>query len=128
MEKNKKEAWLVYDGDCPVCQNYVKFFRVRDNVNLHLIDARVNFTLRNEIDARGWDIDEGMVLKVGDELYYGSEAIHVLALLGTSKDLVNKLNYVIFASKPMARIVYPLCKQVRTILLWALRIPKIRDA
>ena len=36
-----REAWLVYDGDCPFCSAYVRFVRLRDAVGtVHLVDAR----------------------------------------------------------------------------------------
>jgi hypothetical protein len=38
------------------------------------------------------DIDQGMVLKMGDRLYYGSDAIHALALISSRSGIFNRLN------------------------------------
>ena len=44
-----------------------------------LVDARKGgCALMDEITARGLDIDEGMVVKVGNDLHYGSDAIFEL--------------------------------------------------
>lgn len=45
----------------------------------------------DDITAAGLDVDQGMVLKVGERLYYGSDAIHVLALLSSRSGLFNRI-------------------------------------
>ena len=41
-----------------------------------------------EITAAGLDIDQGMVVKVGGQIYYGPDAIHVLALMGHEQGIL----------------------------------------
>lgn len=125
MNDQQKEAWLVYDKKCPVCNNYVTFFRARKTINLHLVDAREDSAIMKEITKKDLDIDEGMVLKIDDILFYGSDAMHALALLGTKSGWLNKLNYYLFSSKIIAHIVYPIGKAIRNLVLKLLNIPKI---
>ena len=127
MANNMKEAWLVYDGECPVCNNYVHFFRAKESITLYLVDARKESEIMDEITKRQFNIDEGMVLKIDDALYYGSDAMHALALLGTESDILNKINYRLFRSQAVSRIIYPIGKAFRNILLKILRIPKINN-
>jgi len=68
-----------------------------------------------------------MVVKVGDEIYYGSDAIHVLALMGTNKGLFNKLAYLAFRSKTASRILYPILRACRNLLLKLLGKTKINN-
>src|SRR6201999_4357764 len=66
---------LVYDGECPLCNAYCRATRIRESVGtLKLIDARHSSDVRDELTRNGLDMDQGMALKVGDVLYYGSDA------------------------------------------------------
>lgn len=122
------DAWLVYDGECPVCKTYCKYIRIREAVgNLQLVDARQPSALMDEITAAGLDIDQGMVLKFKDVIYYGPDAIHMLTLLSTPSGIFNRINYYVFSTKLGAKIFYPLGKAFRTLLLKLLRIQYIEN-
>src|SRR3954468_22329406 len=96
----KTDVWLVYDGECPVCKTYCKYIRVREAVgNLKLVDARQPGILMDEITAAGLDIDQGMVLKFKNVIYYGADAIHMLTLLSTPSGFFNRINYYVFSTK-----------------------------
>ena len=128
FEDAHADAWLVYDGECPVCKTYCKYIRIREAVgNLRLVDARQSSALMDEITAAGLDIDQGMVLKFKDVIYYGSDAIHMLTLLSTPSGIFNRINYYVFSTKLGARIFYPIGKVFRTLLLKILRIQYIEN-
>ncbi|MGI9574009.1 DCC1-like thiol-disulfide oxidoreductase family protein [Alloalcanivorax xenomutans] len=119
---------LVYDKQCPACDNYCRWVRLRDTVGPpQLVDAREDTDILREITARGWDIDQGMVLKVGDQLYYGADAIHALALMGSRSGVFNRLNYWMFRSPRVASVLYPMLRGLRNLLLKALRKSKINN-
>lgn len=125
---DKENAWLVYDGECPVCKTYCKYIRIREAVgNLRLVDARQSSDLMDEITAAKLDIDQGMVLKFRDVIYYGPDAIHMLTLLSTSSGIFNRINYYIFSTKIGARIFYSIGKAFRTLLLKLLGINYIEN-
>lgn len=114
----KDIAWLVYDGECPVCTTWCRYARIRDAVGeLQLIDARQPGPLMDEITAAGLDIDQGMVLKFKDVLYYGPDAIWMMSLLSTPVGWFNRLNHWCFGSQRRARIFYPLGKAFRNVVL-----------
>jgi len=81
----------------------------------------------NEITNKGLDIDQGMVLKMGNELYYGSDAIHALALISSQSGIFNRLNYWVFKSKTLSKIFYPFLKACRNLLLKTLGVSKINN-
>ncbi|MCA0901361.1 DCC1-like thiol-disulfide oxidoreductase family protein [Microbulbifer agarilyticus] len=123
-----QEILLLYDKQCPMCDYYCNLVRIREDLgHLTLIDARDDSALLNEVTRRGLDIDQGMVLKVGDQLYYGSDAIHVLSLLGGRSGFFNRLNYVIFRSEKVAHVVYPGLRSVRNLILKILGKTKINN-
>jgi hypothetical protein len=80
-----------------------------------------------EITAKGLDIDQGMVVKVGGELYYGADAIHVLSLMGTDKGFFNRLAYWSFRSKGVSHVLYPILRTCRNLLLKVLGKTKINN-
>jgi predicted DCC family thiol-disulfide oxidoreductase YuxK len=113
-----RDIRLVYDRQCPVCELYCRLIDVReDEGRLVRVDARDNSDILDEITALGLDIDEGMVLKVDSRLYYGSEAIHELALLSSGRGFFNALSCKVFGSRDVAKTVYPVMKALRNLLL-----------
>lgn len=111
-------AWLVYDGACPFCGAYVRQVRVSEAVGrLHAVDARQGGRVVDEVVARGFDLDRGMVLKLGDQFYHGAECMHVLASLGTRVGAFNRLNAAVFSSPTLSRWIYPVLRTARNTTL-----------
>jgi predicted DCC family thiol-disulfide oxidoreductase YuxK len=122
------EILLVYDRECPVCDAYCRMVRIRESVGaLRLVNARDADGIMDEITAKGLDIDEGMVLKFGNSLYYGAEAIHVLSLMSSRSGVFNRLTYWIFRSKGLSTMLYPLFRFFRNLLLKLLRKSRINN-
>ena len=125
---NRDEILLIYDKECPACDNYCQVVRIKNDVgDLRIVDARLDSDVLKEITSEGLDIDQGMVLKMGGELYYGSDAIHTLALISSRAGLFNKFNYLIFKSKTISKILYPVLKFARNVLLKLLKKSKINN-
>lgn len=122
------EVLLIYDKECPACDNYCQVVRIRETVGtLRLIDARENSEELEEITALGLDIDQGMVLKLDGQIYYGSDAIHALALISSRSGLLNRLNYYLFRSKRLSHVFYPILRFFRNVLLKVLGKTKINN-
>ncbi len=125
---DSQDIWLVYDKECPACNYYCNLVRIRESVgNLVLVDARDGGPLMDEITAAGLDIDQGMVLKVGDKLYYGADAIHSLSLMSTRSGIFNRLSYFLFRSEKVSTVLYPGLRSRRNLLLKILRKSKINN-
>ena len=109
---------LVYDKQCPICEFYCQRIDVKESAGqLVRIDARDDSDIMQDITALGLDIDEGMVVRVGDELHYGADAIHELALLSSGKGFVNAMAKLTFGSRAIARVMYPFFRFVRNMFL-----------
>lgn len=116
----------VYDDECPVCRAYCTRIELKNPQRpLVLIDARKGGALMEEITARGLDIDEGMVVKIGDDLHYGSGAIHVLSQYTKPAGIMGRMNQTLFRHKFLSDILYPAGKAVRNLVLYLLGIEKI---
>ena len=124
----REEILLVYDRECPACNAYCQVVNIRESVgDLRIVDARENNEVMEEITSQGLDIDQGMVLKMGGELYYGADAIHALALIGSRSGVFNRINYWMFKSKTASSILYPMLRFCRNLLLKILGKTKINN-
>jgi predicted DCC family thiol-disulfide oxidoreductase YuxK len=127
--ESSAEAWLVYDGECPFCSAYVKYLRLQQTVvMLHLVNARDGGPVVEQVKQAGFDLDDGMALKIGDRIYHGADCIHALALLSTPSNLFNRINGRIFRSPALARRLYPVLRVGRNAALRLLGRRKIGRA
>ena len=111
------EAILVYDGDCPFCSAYVRLLRLREHITLHIVNAREGGEYVDGIVAAGFNLDEGMVLYIGQQYFHGDECIHALALMSTSAGVFNRLNTAMFKNRTASRILYPILRFFRNLTL-----------
>ena len=124
----REEILLVYDRECPACNAYCQVVNIRESVgDLRIVDAREDSEVMKEITSRGLDIDQGMVLKMGGQLYYGADAIHALALIGSRSGILNRMNYWMFKSKTVSSVLYPILRFCRNLLLKILGKTKINN-
>ena len=127
-QADREEILLVYDKQCPVCDTYCRLVRIEEAAgDLKIIDARESSDVLDEITARGLDIDQGMVLKMEGEIYYGADAIHALALISSRSGFFNRLNYLMLYSERVSRILYPVLRGCRNLLLKILGKTKINN-
>ena len=109
---------LLYDGDCPFCARYVAFTRARAAFGgLSLLDARQHPELVTKWREEGLELNDGMLLVLNDQIYYGEEAIHVLAMASTQSDWLNRLNASIFRSRLASKLIYPVLRAGRNLTL-----------
>jgi len=124
----EEEILLVYDTECPACDTYCQLVRIRESAGtLTLVNAREPGPIMDEITARGLDIDQGMVVKMGGQIYYGSDAIHALAIVSSRSGFFNRLNYRLFRSRFSSRAIYPVLRFFRNLLLKLLGKTKINN-
>lgn len=110
-------AWLVYDGECPLCDCYARYADVKRAVGeLVLVDARKGGPLVAELE-KSFDLDNGMVLKLDDRCYHGRDALRMLARLSGGQGAFSRLNRFLFGDPAGARVGYPLLKLGRRVLL-----------
>jgi predicted DCC family thiol-disulfide oxidoreductase YuxK len=128
MKKSKNQVWFVYDGKCPICNGAANAFMIKDVLGtLNLVDARTqkNHPVMIEINNLGLNLDEGMVIKFKDNIYHGSDALHVMALIGTNSGFFNKVNCFLFRSKILSKICYPFLRLGRNFVLYIKGVEKL---
>jgi predicted DCC family thiol-disulfide oxidoreductase YuxK len=120
MSNPPAALWLVYDGDCPFCSATARIYRLKKSVgDLHVINAReaADTEIMLEITAAKLDLNEGIVARFDGRLYHGAEALHLLALLGSDNDWLNRLNVSLFRNRATVTVAYPAMKFLRSTVL-----------
>ncbi|MBS9405243.1 DUF393 domain-containing protein [Halomonas sp. TRM85114] len=109
---------IYYDGDCPFCRRYVDLLRLREAAGeVRLISLREAPEAYRRFEAKGLDLDQGMVVEQSGRLYHGREAIHRLALMTTRVGLFNRITAAILSRHWLATLLYPLMRAVRNATL-----------
>jgi predicted DCC family thiol-disulfide oxidoreductase YuxK len=120
--------WIVYDGACPFCAAYVRMVRLRKAAgDVRLIDAREGGPIVMEALSRGFDLDEGMAMKIGGRFYHGDEVMHMVAMMSGESDLFNRVHAWIFRSPTRARLLYPALRSGRNLALRLLGHQRLAD-
>jgi predicted DCC family thiol-disulfide oxidoreductase YuxK len=120
------QSCLLYDGACPICSTFAKIADRAEDGCLRKIDARQESNLREQATAAGMDLDYGIVVESEGRLYFGAEALHYLANR-PPKSLKTTLLYLVFRSRRLTRVLYPLLVRMRWTLLWMTRTSSIRN-
>lgn len=104
---------VLYDGECPFCRSYVSFARLKQAVGeVELIDARDVPDMVEDYAARGFPIDEGMIVDTGEVVYWGGDAVYAInALIGRNPIL--KLT----GGRAFLRWIYPALKFGRNTVI-----------
>jgi predicted DCC family thiol-disulfide oxidoreductase YuxK len=117
---------VVYDGLCPFCSAYAHMLRLRESAGpVRLVDARGEPALVADLAAAEAPVNDGMAVLYGRRLYYGSDAIHILALLASESGLANRLVAGLLRGEGRARFAYPLLRAGRNLGLRLLGRPQI---
>lgn len=118
--KAKAIVEIVYDGDCPFCSGYVRLLRLRESVDVRLLDARQHPSRVERYRRLGYDLTDGMVVESGERIYHGADAITVLSLLSSRSGFWNRALANCFQNKTVSRLLYPLLRGGRNLTLMAM--------
>ncbi|TXN06229.1 DUF393 domain-containing protein [Methylobacterium sp. WL64] len=109
---------VVYDGECPFCSNYVRLMALRRSVGtVALVDAREGGPVVEDLTRRGYDLDNGMVVRHGRTLYYGPDALVLLSTLSEDRGPIGRALSWLLRSPSRARLLYPMMKLGRRATL-----------
>lgn len=119
-------TWIVYDGDCPFCTQYVKLVRLREAIGeVKPLNAREYHPVVQFVRAKGIDLNQEMALVKGSDVIAGPDVIHRLALLSTGSGFFNGLMSKMFASRDLTRFMYPIMRAGRNTTLFLMGRKKI---
>lgn len=111
---------IIYDGECPFCTRYVRLTRLKENFQVELVDARSDPSLVSSYAEKGMDLNQGMVVDLGEQSYHGADAVWILSGLSSRSGIWNLLLAKAFGSRLRATLSYPLLRAGRRIALFLL--------
>lgn len=117
----KDNAVLIYDGECPVCSNYVGYVRLRKALPGLVLQSARDPHSRWVIMAKaaGIDLNREMALLADGRWFKGPEVIQALARLGRP-GLVERLVSAFVGEGKSSLIRYGILVRLRLLLLAAL--------
>jgi predicted DCC family thiol-disulfide oxidoreductase YuxK len=122
------EIWVVYDGMCPFCASYVRLCRMRELAQrVHLIDARSDHPMVEEVKTRGLSLENGLAVKWNGHYYHGAEALAMMAMFGSESGLLSRLNRFMFSRPKLGGFLYPAMVAARRLTLKLLGRPPIMN-
>ena len=105
---------IFYDGQCPFCSAYTRMLHLRQAVgSVELIDARSGDPRVAALQRAGLSLDDGMVLRRGDLVWRGADAMWMLSTLSEPGGVLR----TIMRSPRRARLLYPLLRTGRRLVL-----------
>ena len=108
---------IIYDGECPFCTRYVALQRLREAAGpVTLIDARSDDPRVAELQAMGYDLDAGMVVRLRGEIHHGHAAMTLLTRLSRA-GLLRQVMRPLFARPRVAASAYRLLAAGRRAVL-----------
>lgn len=124
-----QQLLLIYDGDCPLCRNFVAAQRLQQQFGeLTLLNARdlpeQAPLLLAELQHQNLIVNQSMLLRVDGRWLKGAEVLQLLASLN-EPSWCNNLWLSWFQSARRARFSYPLLRVGRNVLLKLLKIPPL---
>ena len=118
IRREFEPAVILYDGECPVCGEYLNLPKIRELVDdVELVNARTRPDLAADLRAAGFEINDGIVLIHDEGIVYGASALSVIAQLGESRRAVNRLSAALFRVPVVGEILYAAMKAGRRLLL-----------
>ncbi len=111
-------AVILYDGECPVCGEYLDLLKIRELVDeVRLVNARRRPDLVADLRAAGYEINDGIVLAHEGGIVYGASALSLIAQLGGTGRTFNRASAALFRAPVIGEVLYAVLKAGRTLLL-----------
>lgn len=105
---------VFYDGQCPFCSAYTRMLHLQQAVGpVELIDARSGDPRVSALKRSGFDLDCGMVLRRGGQIWHGADAMWMLSTLSEPGGILRTL----MRSPRRARLIYPWLRRGRGLVL-----------
>ncbi len=116
-DKNKRPVF-IYDGGCPFCKYFAELSELRSGIpSLIIIDGRANSEIRGNLLSRGFNLKDGAILMIGDDIFYGSNAVHWLCSRMDPSDRLLALISKIFSVRSRSYNLYPFLLFARKVAL-----------
>ena len=112
---------IIYDDGCPVCSYYVNISHIQEKYGkVNLIKARNNQKILDYLKTENINVNDGMIVIFDNKIYFGSDAITIISILGKKNSFMNNITIGVFKYRIVSKLLYPVLKLGRRILLFIL--------
>jgi predicted DCC family thiol-disulfide oxidoreductase YuxK len=123
---DQPDSFVLYDGDCPICRSYMALAQLRTlRPDIAVLNARDHPGLVAALRARGHEINDSILVKLGPRVYEGAGATGLIARLGSDNPWTRRAALYAIGGGPWAATLYPWLRATRNLLLRLLGKPLI---
>ena len=100
---------FIYDGECPFCNHFAKLLELKSGIpDISIVDGRENITKIIDLYEKGFDLDKGAILLIGNKIFHGAKAINwICSQIQNPSDELLKLLSLTFSSNKRTEIIFP---------------------
>ena len=110
---------FIYDGECPFCNHFAELLELKSKIkNISILDGRKNPDLIKDLLKKGYDLDNGAILLMDENIFHGAEAINTICKLinKPSSKLLEILSKT-FKSSKRTKFIFPFLVRARRLTL-----------
>lgn len=112
--------YLLYDGDCMLCQNAAQYYRLKEAAGeICLVNLRGHAEITSSIRNSGLDPNEGVLVLHKKQVLFGAEALCYLSRLGELRAPGGSAASRLLQIRTLSNLLYPLMKALRALINWA---------
>ncbi|MDD3025222.1 MAG: hypothetical protein PHY49_01460 [Aliarcobacter skirrowii] len=120
INENKKEKIEIYfDKECPFCNSYVNYLKLKDNYLLVLKNAREH---KDELDFTKLDINKGFIVVYKDNFYQADMALKFINSIVKKDTFIGKMHFLFKYDNFFSRFLYKFLLIIRNLFLYSLKI------
>jgi predicted DCC family thiol-disulfide oxidoreductase YuxK len=109
---------LVYDGDCPICSHYADSLTLTASWGkAQLINGREVSPTRDQLTEKGVDLDQNLVVTIGQRFYLGADALYQLSKISRPSGFGHSVLHMCYSHKLAIKWMYPIFRFTRKLLL-----------
>lgn len=120
INENKKEKIEIYfDKECPFCNSYVNYLKLKDGYLLVLKNAREH---KDELDFTKLDINKGFIVVYKDNFYQADMALKFINSIVKKDTFIGKMHFLFKYDNFFSRFLYKFLLIIRNLFLYSLKI------
>lgn len=112
LETVESPIKVVYDGQCPFCRWYVDSLAGDDRA-LVKEDARCSPQLVEQLQSAAIDINQGITLLKGGQIFQGAEALTLLARHHAGSVFLKSIHHRLLYYRLVSVLLYPFLRLLR---------------
>lgn len=124
MSLAQDKNYLLYDGECPFCTSFSKFYELKKALpNIEIVSMRDAARLQALSLPQDLDFNKGMILVLEDgRILQGEPAFHLINNNVQKTSLRDHIVIGMNSIKPVTKVVYPLLFKMRLAVLKAKKV------